>query len=90
MHRRPHRAARPIAYSATVVLFLSLVLLINAVFSFTVWPPFLKRVAADERSTDAAGARTRFFTVHLVLISTALVLAAVAFVAAVIGFASLA
>ncbi|WP_084106020.1 SCO4848 family membrane protein [Demequina sp. NBRC 110056] len=72
-----------------MVLTLSIVLLVNALFAFAVWPRFMKRIAADERSTDDAGARTRFYTVHLVLITTALVLAAVSLVAGVAGLVSL-
>lgn len=73
-----------------MVLTLSIVLLINALFAIAVWPRFMKRIAADERSTDAAGARTPFFRVHAVLIGTALVLATVSLVAGVAGLVSLA
>jgi len=73
-----------------MILTLSIVLLVNAAFSFAVWPRFMKRIAADERSTDSSGARTRFYTVHLVLISTALVLAAVSLIVGAAGLVSLA
>lgn len=72
-----------------MVLTLSIVLLVNAAFAVAVWPRFLKRIAADPRATDGVGERTRFYTVHLVLISTALALAAVSLVAGVTGLVSL-
>lgn len=59
------------------------VLLIGAVFNVVTWPTFLRRVARDPRATDAAGRRTRFYTVHLVLVVIALVLAALSVVGAV-------
>ena len=71
-----------------MVVTLSIVLLVNALFAFAVWPRFMKRIAADERSTDASGARTRFYTVHVVLISAALVLAAVSAIAGIAGLVS--
>ncbi|MET0784789.1 MAG: hypothetical protein ABWX76_03205 [Leifsonia flava] len=55
---------------------LAVLLLVNAVFNVVVWPAFLRRIAADPRARDAEGRRTRFFTVHVVLISSALVIAA--------------
>ncbi|WP_297081707.1 SCO4848 family membrane protein [uncultured Demequina sp.] len=73
-----------------MVLALSIVLLVNALFAFAVWPRFLKRIAADERSTDPAGGRTKVYTVHLVLIATALVLAGVSAAAGVAGLVSVA
>ncbi|WP_084039380.1 SCO4848 family membrane protein [Demequina sp. NBRC 110053] len=73
-----------------MVLALSIVLLVNALFAAVVWPQFMKRIAADERSTDNSGARTRFYRVHVVLIVTALVLAAASLVAGVAGLVSLA
>ena len=73
-----------------MVLTLSIVLLVNALFAIAVWPRFMKRIAGDDRSTDASGARTRFYRVHAVLIGTALVLAAVSLIAGVAGLVSLA
>ncbi|GIG53583.1 SCO4848 family membrane protein [Demequina activiva] len=73
-----------------MVLTLSIVLLINALFAIAVWPRFLKRIGADERSTDAAGSRTRFYRVHAVLITAALALAGVSLIAGIAGLASLA
>ncbi|TFV99149.1 SCO4848 family membrane protein [Leifsonia flava] len=55
---------------------LAVLLLVNAVFNVVVWPAFLRRIVADPRARDAEGRRTRFFTVHVVLISSALVIAA--------------
>lgn len=52
------------------------VLVVGAVFNVVTWPTFLRRVSRDPRATDAAGRRTRFFTVHLVLVVIAMVLAA--------------
>ncbi len=65
---------------------LSILLLTNAAFSFIVWPPFMKRIAADERSTDAEGNRTKFYTVHRRLITIAYVLAGISAVAGAAGF----
>ena len=60
-------------------------LLANAVFNVVVWPAFFRRVAKDPRAKDASGKRTRFFTVHAVLIGLALALALVSAVAAIIA-----
>ncbi|ROR66003.1 SCO4848 family membrane protein [Agrococcus jenensis] len=53
----------------------AVLLLVGAAFSVVVWPAFLRRIAADPRSRDAAGKATRFLTVHRTLIATALVIA---------------
>jgi hypothetical protein len=53
----------------------SLVLLVTAVWNFVIWPPFLKRVRADERSRDASGGATTFLRVHTILIAISLALA---------------
>ncbi len=53
----------------------SVVLLLTAAWNLLIWPRFLARVAADPRARDAAGRRTRFFTVHAVLVAVSLVLA---------------
>ena len=63
---------------AAVLLFLT------AVFNVVTWPRFFKRVVADPRSRDAAGARTAFYTVHLVLVIIALVIAAASAVVGVL------
>lgn len=66
-----------------MTVFAALVLFLSAVFNVVTWPAFLRRVAKDPRATDAAGRRTRFYTVHLVLVVTALVIAALSAVAGV-------
>jgi hypothetical protein len=53
----------------------SVVLIIAALWNLLIWPRFFQRVAADARSRDDAGRRTRFYTVHAVLIGVSLVLA---------------
>lgn len=52
----------------------SLLLLVAAVWNFVIWPPFLRRIVADPRSRDEAGAATTFLRVHVVLISISLAL----------------
>lgn len=64
--------------------FLIAILLAGAVFNVITWPTFLRRVARDPRATDADGRRTRFYTVHLVLVVIALLLAALFVVGAVL------
>ncbi|HEV7948706.1 MAG TPA: hypothetical protein VGP24_02960 [Glaciihabitans sp.] len=65
---------------------LETLLLINAAFNVIVWPQFYRRIKSDPRARDAAGNATTFLKVHLVLISIALVIAAVS---AVFGLLSL-
>jgi hypothetical protein len=60
-------------------------LLVNGVFNFIVWPPFLRRTAADPRARDADGNATRFLRVHAILIGTALLLALVSLVIGVLA-----
>lgn len=52
----------------------SLVLVAAGVWNLVVWPQFWQRVSADPRARDADGNVTRFFTVHLVLVSVSLAL----------------
>jgi hypothetical protein len=67
------------------VLVLAVVLLLaNALFNVIVWPRFYPRIAADPRARDAEGRRTAFYTVHVVLIALALVLAAASAVTALV------
>jgi hypothetical protein len=66
-------------------VFLAVLLIANGVFNIAVWPTFFRRVARDPRARTAAGAATPFFTVHLVIVSVALVLAAVSLVAGVLA-----
>ncbi|MCW2824466.1 MAG: hypothetical protein JWQ91_1383 [Aeromicrobium sp.] len=53
----------------------SLVLILTAVWNFVIWPPFLRRILADERSRDTAGKATTFLRVHTILIGISLALA---------------
>ena len=61
-----------------------ILLLVNAVYNVIVWPQFWKRVKADERAYDEQGRRTRFLTVHAVLISIALIIALASAIAGVL------
>ena len=54
----------------------SLVLIASAVWSVTIWPPFLRRVLKDERARDGDGRATAFLRVHVILITVSLSLAA--------------
>lgn len=65
---------------------LAIVLFLNAAFNAVVWPQFYKRVAKDPRARDENGKATPFLTVHVVLISIALVLA---LVSVLLGIAAL-
>lgn len=62
---------------------LVVLLFANAAFNILVWPTFYRRVAKDPRARDAQGKPTRFLVVHVVLIATALVLAAASIVAGI-------
>lgn len=64
---------------------LAILLLINALYNFVVWPRFFKRINSDARSRDTAGKATKFLIVHAVLIGIALVLAAVSAVAGILA-----
>jgi len=67
------------------VLVLAVILLLaNALFNVIVWPRFYPRIAADPRARDADGRRTAFYTVHVVLIALALVLAAASGITALV------
>jgi hypothetical protein len=68
-----------------VIIAVSVLLLINGVYNVVVWPRFLKRIVADPRARDAQGRATTFLRVHVILISIALVLAALSLVAGVLG-----
>lgn len=68
------------------VIPLAIVLFLNAAFNAIVWPQFYKRVARDPRARDENGKATTFLTVHVVLISIALVLA---LVSVLLGIAAL-
>jgi hypothetical protein len=62
----------------------AIVLLVNGVFNFIVWPPFYRRTAADPRARDAEGRATRFLKVHAILIGSALLLAVLSLVIGVL------
>lgn len=55
----------------------SLFLLAFAVWTWWIWPTFLVNISRDERSWAADGSPTSFFTVHLVLVITSLILGTV-------------
>jgi hypothetical protein len=63
----------------------AIVLLVNGVFAFLVWPTFYRRITADARARDAQGKATRFLRVHQILIATALVLALLSLVVGVLA-----
>ncbi|WP_434618367.1 SCO4848 family membrane protein [Arthrobacter sp. A5] len=53
---------------------LSIVLILAGLWSLIVWPQFMRRVLKDPKARDEAGKATRFLTVHLMLVSTSMVL----------------
>ncbi len=55
-------------------LALSIVLIISGLWSLLVWPQFMRRILKDPRSRDQDGRATRFLTIHLMLVSTSMVL----------------
>lgn len=65
----------------------AVLLLVSAIWSAIVWPPFLRRVLRDPRSRGADGKPTRFLAVHIVLVSISLAIAAACLVAAIAIFA---
>ena len=67
---------------------LAVFLLLNAGWNILVWPAFFRRIARDPRARDASGRRTRFFTVHAVLIGVSLLLAAVSLLLGLFGLFS--
>ncbi|GAB3605983.1 hypothetical protein GCM10027413_13920 [Conyzicola nivalis] len=64
---------------------LAVLLILNGVFNVAVWPTFFRRVARDPRARTAEGKATPFFTVHLVIVSVALVLAAASLLGGVLA-----
>jgi len=68
-----------------VIVWLSVLLLVNAVFNVVVWPTFFRRITRDPRARNTAGKPTRFLSVHAVLISAALLLAIVSAMAAIVA-----
>ncbi|WP_420368086.1 SCO4848 family membrane protein [Curtobacterium sp. L1-20] len=67
-----------------MTVFAALVLFIGAVFNVVTWPRFFQRVAKDARARDAAGKPTTFYTVHLVLLLIALLIAVASVVAGIL------
>lgn len=67
------------------MILLAVLLLVNAAFNLLVWPTFYRRVAKDKRAHDAAGKPTRFLIVHAVLIGSALLIALLSAVAAILS-----
>ena len=59
-------------------------LLLNAAFNVIVWPQFYRRISADPRARDSSGKPTTFLRVHLVMIITALVIAALSVLGAIL------
>jgi hypothetical protein len=70
-----------------VITTAAVLLLVTAVWSAIVWPPFLRRVIRDPRSRGADGRATRFLGVHIVLVSISLAIAAACLIAAIAIFA---
>lgn len=66
-----------------MTVFAAVLLLINALYNFIVWPQFFKRVAKDTRARDAQGRPAAFFKVHAVLIGIALLIAVASAIAGV-------
>jgi hypothetical protein len=69
-----------------VTITLSILLIVNALFAFIVWPTFYRRVANDARARDADNKPTRFLTVHRVIVGIAYLIAVVSLVAAIVSF----
>lgn len=66
-----------------MTVFAGILLLVNAFFNVIVWPQFWRRVTADPRARDESGKKTKFYTVHAVLISIALIIAVASAVAGI-------
>jgi hypothetical protein len=63
----------------------AILLLVNGVFNWIVWPPFYRRTASDPRARDAQGKATRFLKIHAILIGSALLLAVVSLVIGILA-----
>lgn len=68
-----------------MIITLSILLLVNALWNALVWPRFYARISKDPRARDESGNATTFLKVHAVLIGVSLLLAAVSLVVAVIA-----
>jgi hypothetical protein len=60
-------------------------LLLNAAFNVIVWPQFYRRISSDPRARDSTGNATAFLRVHLILITIALVIAALSLLGAILS-----
>jgi uncharacterized membrane protein len=67
---------------------LAILLFVNALWNFIVWPQFFKRVSRDERARDAAGKPTKFLIVHAVLIGISLLIGVLSAVFGVVALLS--
>ncbi|WP_146363525.1 SCO4848 family membrane protein [Arthrobacter yangruifuii] len=67
---------------------LSLVLVIAGLWSVIVWPSYLRDVLKSPESRDANGAATRYMTMNLMKISTAIILGLATLVIGVRGLLS--
>ena len=65
---------------------LGILLLVNAAYNVFTWPQFLRRVKNDVRARDEQGNATKFLRVHQVLVTIALVIAALSAVFGVWAF----
>jgi hypothetical protein len=68
-----------------MLVALAVALLVNAAYNVIVWPRFLGRIAKDPRARAADGSRTTFYRVHVILITIALVIAAVSAILGVVA-----
>ncbi|GAB3125745.1 SCO4848 family membrane protein [Glaciibacter psychrotolerans] len=71
-----------------MITTLAILLLVNALWNFVVWPQFYKRVNKDVRARDATGKPTKFLIVHAVLIGISLVLAVVSLIVAIFALSA--
>lgn len=53
---------------------LALILILTGIWTIIVWPAFLRRILKDPRSRTATGSPTRFLTIHIMLVSTSIIL----------------
>jgi len=63
----------------------AILLIVNGIFNFVVWPTFFRRVAKDPRARDSAGKPTRFLVVHAVIVGVALALAVASILSGVLS-----
>ena len=68
-----------------MIITLSILLLVNALWNALVWPRFYARISKDARARDSSGRATTLLKVHAVLIGVSLLLAAASLVVAIIA-----